>query len=189
MASLLNEKNQYITVGVLRTIEPISRRKYTSKKGEEKEVVSRQFVVRNKYKKNNRWRVTDFVFEANDESVLEMLNLLQIGQEIIVSWSVNSYEFQDKHSLEMVTKNNLSAWNIILMKENPVKSEWWNDKNWDFVKKEGEYKPSKLPSHQEKINHNPDNKRYHYKRDVTARDFTEPSVESDEPIEDDELPF
>jgi len=175
--AILNDKNQYFAVGIVKKIDAITEREYTDRNGEVRVWKSRMFVIRNKYRKNNRWWVTDYPFEGTG-SVIDALALVEPGQEVIVSFSIKSYEYE--YNGETRNKVTLSAWNLLVMREKPVKPEWWNDKNGDFVK--GKFEHSKLPSHQDKINRRPDNKQYSYDAFSSLEDYSEED-------DDEEIPF
>lgn len=180
MASLLNERNQQFAVGMVKRIDPVSERVYTDRNGDSKVWRSRLFVIRNKFRKNNRWRITDYPFEATGD-VVDALNLISPGQEVIVNYAIRSFEFQDFNgSGETKYSVKLSAWNLITMKETIVRKEWWDDKNGDLVKKKFEH--SKLPTHQNTIDRHPETKKYTHETFSPMADYSDKKPKEEVPF-------
>jgi len=179
--SLLNQKNQYLASGVIKSIDAVDIRPYKSKAtGEDMEWKTRKFVIRNKYSKNGTWHITDIEFEAVRDAA-DGLDELMPGLEVHVSFSIRSsaYARDGKDRYWMV----LEAWNIMTLKDKPVDVEWWLPQNKQRVKKGTEYEAPPSLAVQNKKERMPNNKSYKYDSFNPGSDY------SDKKEEEDDLPF
>ncbi len=179
--SILNHKNQYITSGAIKSIAVIVERPYTSKTGESKIWRTRLFVVRNKYSKNGTWHITDLPFEASGD-VVEALNFLVPGQEVIVNWSFVSKAYMAKDGSGERYWVTMSAWGVLSPKDKIVDEKWWSHVNRQRVRGGEEYEAPPPLTEQEKKRRRPADKSYHKDTFSITADYSDKKEEEEVPF-------
>jgi len=179
--SVLNHKNQYIASGAIKSIAAIVERPYTSREGENKIWRTREFVIRNKYSKNGRWHITDIPFIASGD-VVDALNYLVPGQEVVVNWSFDSKVYMAKDGSGERYWVTMRAWGIISPKDKIVNEKWWSHVDKQKVRGGEEYESPTLPTEEEKKRKRPATKAYDKDTFSITTDYSEKK-------EEDEIPF
>lgn len=175
-------KNSYFTIGWLKTKYPVE----TMNSGFRK----MQIIVRNIYRKRNKWFVTDIPFVVTGDDIAPT-ELLHVGTEVTVHFSIKSRYWikdgviQQKKGID-VQFLELSAWKVfshtdrVKGKEDKI----WTIKNFDEVKGNEDGANKEPLSDTDKKEKFPSNKRYDADNFDASVDHVKPPV-----VEDDDLPF
>jgi len=179
--SVLNHKNQYIASGVIKSIDKLYVKDYKNKYGEQVEWRERKFIIRNKFSKRKVWHINDIEFVGQRDAV-DALEELMPGLEVIVNFSIREHRWvKDGEEKRWQT---LEAWNIMSLKDVPVKDEWWLPRDKQPVKKGTEYEAPPTLTVQDRKRRTPNTKSYNYKTFNPGSDYSDKKEE-----EDDDLPF
>ncbi len=124
-------KNSYFTIGWLKTKYPPETYKGFTKM---------PIVVRNIYRKRNKWFVVDYPFILTGDA-MEVVELIQTGTEVIVHFSIKTRYWikdgvkQQKNGVDVIFIE-LSAWKVFSHTDRVKDKEdkIWTIKNFDDVK-------------------------------------------------------
>jgi len=186
----MQHKNDYYTIGYIKTIYPVEENKGYKK---------RTFVLRNVFRKRNKWHVTDLVFVATGEAI-EQLEMLYVNLEVIVNFSIKSrpwikdgvHQQRNGKDIYFIEHN---AWKIFSHTNRTAKPEVWELKDFQEVgstNKEVENEDTQV--NQEIKRRNPDNRRYDHDKydrrsDYSPVDNGNEGETTPDPYIDDDLPF
>ena len=150
----------------------------------------RELIIRNVYRRRNKWHVTDLKFTATGEAI-EELSLMQPGLEVIVYYRLKTrYYFkegvQQFNNGRAVLFLELIAWKVISHTDRMKDMDdiIWKVKDFDDVKPAQEDIENKDSlSNIEKQKRMPETKAY------AVENFSPLEDHSDPPEEEDDLPF
>lgn len=121
-------KNDYWAIGYVKRIYPIDII------GEFKK---REFVIRNIYKKNKKWHVTDMKFVATGDAI-EELSLIDPGLEVTVLFRIKTRYWEKDGELQVrdgkeIMFLELSAWKVFSHSDRKAKDYIWEKKDFEWV--------------------------------------------------------
>lgn len=185
----MQHKNDYYTIGYIKTIYPTEEVGNGYKK--------REFVVRNIYRKRNKYFIQDIPFVATGDCI-EQLDQVYPNLEVMVMFAIRTRPWikdnvhQQKNGKDIYFTE-LSAWKVWSHTDKMAKEWVWEAKNFDAVNPDKEPIENTEPlKHSNKKEMNPDNKRYDHDKYSRSSDYSDP-LEVDDiqsaALPDDDLPF
>jgi len=182
-------KNEYLFSGALLHMNVVTVKKYENKDGETIEKRERIFYVRNKVSKFGKWRIRDVEFHATPAATKD-LEMMRIGIELVVSFSIDVINYKDKKTGEWRRWQKLTAFSVISPTEKFKSKDWWLHNDGDPIrKKKEEDDPVEKMSHKEQRRRNPDDVEYDIKTYDKSTDYShdgsEPlKTETKKPVSD-----